>query len=662
MSILTIENLSKSYFSQQVLDNVSLSLDRGDRLGLIGHNGSGKTTLLRLISGLETPDNEEARIHIADGIIPAYLKQEFTSRTSDNNALEHPEFQTMLTKLRLLEEAMQKDPHNEQTLHEYARINAWFDSSGAWDYPHRLAQTAASLGLNPEKIKRDISTLSGGERMRLELATILVQNPDLILLDEPTNHLDVEATEWLEKELANSKSALIVVSHDRHFLDEVCNIICEINNGHLTIYRGNYSKFKDLQARERLRLSREEEKLEKEIKHEAEVVQTLYSHRKISSYHSRRKKLAKLNDSLKDLRDKTQRNSPQFKLRYLEEAEARPGRRLLISARDLSVQFPDASTKLFNPLDIDIYSGNKILFVGPNGCGKSNLLRALSAQNPYLQGDIRLDPSLRYANLDQTERFSDANLTVIETLMSYDDSLTYGRAREVLASYGFFDLELEKKVFNLSGGEKSRLALACILLQKPDLLFLDEPTNHLDINSSEILENALQTYQGTVIAVSHDRYFIEKIANQVFGFLGKEIKEFPHYQAYRNAVQATKLIEKAEDNTAAQIASPNENHQEISEMSFFDEVDHKIFPQLKNLPTPSKNRQVERQLRAQISEIMRNIEEEISELEIELADLEASFGQDDSAKLYEDYGKKQIRVEKLLDLYVKADEILEQFK
>ncbi|MDO5015634.1 MAG: ABC-F family ATP-binding cassette domain-containing protein [Eubacteriales bacterium] len=659
MSILSVENLNKSYFSKNVLKDVSFTLDRGDKLGLIGHNGSGKTTLLRLISGKEEADNEEARIHLAAGVIPAYLEQEFRADEGQLTALDHPEFQRLNEKRQALERAMAEHPNDERLLNEYAHLQAKYEAKGAWDYPYRLAQAAASLGLDPAKIGQKKASLSGGERMRLALATILIQEPDLILLDEPTNHLDLEASEWLEEKLASLKSTLIVVSHDRHFLDQVCNLTGELNTGKLTLYRGNYSTFKELQAKEQLRREREQSKLEKAIEHEEEVVQTLYSHRKIASYHSRQKKLAKLNDSLRELKEQNVRVSPKFKLRYLEEAAGMESKKLLISARALTIQFPDAEDELFHPLDLDIYSGDKILFCGPNGCGKTNLLKALSARNPYLQGEISLSPNLRYASLDQTQRFPDPTLTVIESLLSYEETLTSNQGREYLAGYSFYGLDLEKPVASLSGGEKSRLALAQILLQKPDLIFLDEPTNHLDISSSEILESALERYQGTIVAVSHDRYFIERIGEQIYGFVGREVRPFPRYNSYRRAVkQALSGTSEVDKETS----SKQNIKQEESGASLFTKEELALLPQLAKLPPRSNQRRTERQLRAQLAEAVRDIEVEIAALEDSTSDLSTQFGQVEGSEIYEEFARQHQRLENLYELYVKCGDLLGQLK
>ncbi len=663
MSLLTLNHVAKTYANQEVLRDVNLSLDRGDRLGLIGHNGSGKTTLLRLIAGKEDPDADKGRVHIADSVICQYLEQEFSQDDLDRDALEHPEFRALQEELAKLEAAMAQEPENSQLLARYAEINANFAAKGAWDYPYRLAQAAAGLGLSLEKVKRNRALLSGGERMRLALASLLVEDADLLLLDEPTNHLDIEAIEWLSIYLAQTKAAMIVVSHDRAFLDSVTNLTAELNHGKLTLYRGNYSQFKVIQSQDQLRLSREASKLQKAIDHESEVVQTLYSHRKIASYHSRQKKLEKLQDALTKVKEDAKVVTPRFKLTYLSEADpGKPGQ-LLISGQGVSVRFPDADEDLFEPVDIEIHSGQRILICGPNGCGKTNLLKCLAAENPYLVGDIRLLPGLRFASLAQWQRFEDQEQEVLTCLMAANDRLTPGQAQEVLAAYGFFHTDLQKRLKDLSGGEKSRLALACILQHQPDLLFLDEPTNHLDIRSSEILESALKDFKGTLVAVSHDRYFIQTLAEQVWGFLGREIQSFYSYPSYRQAVQAwQQQAAKAEKKGSDQADKPSDVLSGQAEGPHFSPSELKLWPDLAKLPWTNRSKQAERQVRAQGAAALRAMEKEIADLEASGAELEALFGKKDSQELYEQYGHQQIRLEGLLNLYIKLDEILDNYR
>lgn len=681
MSILTVENIHKSYFGKEILRGVSFSLDRGDRLALIGDNGSGKSTLLRIIAGKEKADPESGRVCLASTARPAMLEQELERGQSGSLALDDPEMQKLEQAFRRVEAAMAADPQNSRLLQEYTTLSAKFEALGAWDFEHNLAAALAGLGLEADVLGRPVSALSGGEQMRVKLARILVKEPDLLLLDEPTNHMDVAACEWLEAYLARYKGSLIVVSHDRRFLDRVATQIAELDEGKLSLFSGNYTDYLRIREENLFRLKKEEKKLRDQLDHESEVAQTMLSHRKMTSYHSREKKVRKLSEALTAIKSQTRQKRAPFSLKLIVNEDHGDPRRTLIEATNLSVQFPDSDVPLFKPLDLRIRGQEKKLIVGPNGCGKSNLIRALAAQNPWLTGDVRLSANLQMAFLDQWVRFADESLSVIEELRSRQD-LTVGQAREVLASFGFFDSDLEKKIQVLSGGEKSRLALSCILQENPELLFLDEPSNHLDIKSREILEKALENYKGSILAVSHDRYFIDRIAEEVWGYLDGGFRPFPTYDAYRRAVQAeaaataenkaanpfpeqkatvsakgekTPLSENKNSPSAqtAEKGSEPEFKQSGRVSLSFSSIELALLPQLKKIPLKPANKSEERRYRAQMSEALKQCEDEIALCEKQSAELESQFGQNDSSQLYEDYAKIHTRLEAMTELYFK---------
>lgn len=681
MSILTVENIHKSYFGKEILRGVSFSLDRGDRLALIGDNGSGKSTLLRIIAGKEKADPESGRVCLASTARPAMLEQELERGQSGSLALDDPEMQKLEQAFRRVEAAMAADPQNSRLLQEYTTLSAKFEALGAWDFERNLAAALAGLGLEADVLGRPVSALSGGEQMRVKLARILVKEPDLLLLDEPTNHMDVAACEWLEAYLARYKGSLIVVSHDRRFLDRVATQIAELDEGKISLFSGNYTDYLRIREDNLFRLKKEEKKLRDQLDHESEVTQTMLSHRKMTSYHSREKKVRKLSEALTAIKAQTRQKRAPFSLKLIVNEDHGDPRRTLIEATNLSVQFPDSDVPLFKPLDLRIRGQEKKLIVGPNGCGKSNLIRALAAQNPWLTGNVRLSANLQMAFLDQWVRFADESLSVIEELRSRQD-LTVGQAREVLASFGFFDSDLEKKIQVLSGGEKSRLALSCILQENPELLFLDEPSNHLDIKSREILEKALENYKGTILAVSHDRYFIDRIAEEVWGYLDGGFRPFPTYDAYRRAVQAeaaaaaeNKTTNPFPEKKAAASSQAEKNSlsgnknspsaqtaERGSEQEFkqsgrvslsFSSIELALLPQLKKIPLKPANKSEERRYRAQMSAALKQCEDEIALCEKQSAELESQFGQNDSSKLYEDYAKIHTRLEALTELYFK---------
>lgn len=665
MSILTVEHIKKSYFGKEILQDIDFRLDRGDHLALIGQNGCGKSTLLRIISGLEEADHDGGSVTLAQGTILAYLEQELGADCDTRYALADPELNRLELRFRELEAAMEIHPDDAELLKEYAEVSARFESLGAWDFHHKLSAAMAGLGLSEDVLNRPLTTLSGGERMRAALARILVREPDLLLLDEPTNHLDADACEWLEEFLMKYKGSVIAVSHDRRFLDRIATQTAEIRSGKLCLRRGNYTKFKQIEAEELFRLQKEEKKLTLAVEHESKAAQTMLSHRKMASYHSREKRVQKLSDTLNAVREKTHKGRSGFSLKLIVNDNDADPCRVLINAKGLSVKFEDSDTPLFQPADLVLSGRQKKLICGPNGCGKSNLIRALSGQNPFLIGDLYLSQGLRAAFLDQWARFEDEEMTVVEELMTRDDSLTQGKARELLASFAFYDTDIHKKISVLSGGEKSRLAMCCILRENPEILFLDEPTNHLDIQSREILEKALTDYPGTVLAVSHDRYFIDRLADEIWGFVGDTIRFFPNYEAYRRAVRSY-LQAQAEGAASAvrQEHLPAEAGSDVPEVQacpskqLWTAEEKRLLPELSKISALPKNRSAERRFKALLAEAVKNIENVITNTEAECTALEQRFGVEDSRELYEEYAALHQRCEQLYELYEKMGSYL----
>lgn len=653
MSILTLESINKSYMGKAVLEDINLSLERGGHLGLIGSNGTGKTTLLRIIAGVEEADGK-ARVQLASGTQIAYLQQELSDAESDALTLSDPEIARLEQKLRQLELEMEKSPENQELLGAYAKASANFEALGGWDFRYRLASALAGLGLSQESFSRPLHSLSGGERMRAALARILLRNPDLLLLDEPTNHLDSDAIEWLENYLSQFKGALIVVSHDRHFLDEVTEQTAQLRNRHLRLWSGNYTSFKAAEKEENIRLQNERKKLQQKLEHESEVAQTLLSHRKMVSYHSRERKVKKLSEELEELKKQNQKEKASLRLKFLANEDRGDPERVLIRAINLSVQFPDSETPLFQPIRLVICGREKLLICGPNGCGKTNLLKALAAENPYLQGDVYLSSGLRYAFMGQWSRFEDETKSVFDTLCDASNGASVQGVQSTLAQFGFYDNDLLKKTEDLSGGEKARLALACILMEKPDLLFLDEPTNHLDISSKEILESALKAYDGTIVAVSHDRYFIENIADRILGFTDEGPEFFESYRQYRQEMKrrsSLQAVKNGEDKAADKTLSPDAK-------SLFSPEARALFPDLNRVWTKSANKAESRRYRAWLKEQTRAVENAIAEAEAYSSELEARFSEDEGGKIYHEYAGQEEKINLMLELYGQLGDLL----
>ncbi len=535
MSLLSIEQIEHSYFGRKVLDGISLRLDRGERLALIGENGAGKTTLMRLIMGLEKPD--AGRIVLANQAIPAYLSQmQDVSEYAGASSLMNPQLARLEDELRTLEHEIAATAHqpaaHARALARYAERTAAFESLGGYDFPRRMNEALRGLGLEEDVILRPVASLSGGEKMRVALARMLLSEPDLLLLDEPTNHLDLDAMEWLERYLTAFKGAVLLISHDRTFIDHTATAVAELAGGHITVRPGNYTQFREIEAAEQYTVGRELKKMERELAHQKAVTQTMLSHRKMSSYHAREKVVAKMTEELGRIRERSSRPGQRLLFSFLPTASEGDPNRILLQADRLSRSFGDRL--LFRDATFHLRCGERLFLLGPNGCGKSTLLSILLGRLPADSGSVSLSSRSVFGLMSQEFSFPDESASILETLQSAYD-LDDGQARSLLARYGFRDIDVFKTVSVLSGGERARLYLCHLLLDRPDLLFLDEPTNHLDIRSREILESALLEYSGALLVVSHDRYLIERLATRVLGFIGAAVLPFDRYSDYSTA-------------------------------------------------------------------------------------------------------------------------------
>lgn len=534
MSILWADSISKSFQGREVLADLSFAIDAGDRVGLVGRNGSGKSTLLKLMTGELSPDR--GRIHRAYGVMTSMLDQRpLAWGHPDLGILENPEFIRMEARMKELERLIEKAGGEALDLlvQEFGRIQGDLEARGAYDYSARLARNLAGLGLTEAQMSQAYPTLSGGEQMRVSLGRLLLEPGDLLLLDEPTNHLDFDGLDWLQNYLTSRQSALVVVSHDRWFLDRVCDRILEVENKRLYSYRGNYTAAMEQKEARLARLDLTLDRLAGEIRRQEEVTQTMLSHRKMKSYHSREKVVRKLREDMEALRGE-KNPARQMSFNFLPAQAKRDKDRVLIEAMGLAKAF---DRPLFEGVDLVIRASDRIALLGPNGCGKTSLLKILLGREEADRGRIRLfgDPAIVF--MGQTLDFPDENLTVYQHLSS-SFSATETAIRSRLALFGFGPEAMVKKLSSLSGGERHRLYLASILEERPDLLVLDEPTNHLDIESRRLLEEALEAFPGAVITVSHDRTFIGAVAQRVLGFVGTDIGGYDSYQAWFHRYRA----------------------------------------------------------------------------------------------------------------------------
>ncbi|MBE5781933.1 MAG: ABC-F family ATP-binding cassette domain-containing protein [Clostridiales bacterium] len=532
MIILTIQNLHKAFGGNVVLKDVNMVLQDHQRMGLVGVNGCGKSTLLKILAGKEQADG--GSVSLAKGMKIGYMEQQYIAREGatvfeELQSVYEPVF-AMEEKMRALEARMAEVSDEKELIRlgdSYARLSDAFEKADGYAWRSLIHGVLSGLGFQKEQFDQPAHLLSGGELTRLCLAKLLLQKPDLLLLDEPTNHLDLAALDWLEKYLSEYSGALIVVSHDRYFLDHVCTHITELLLGVAEQYEGNYSRYMP-QRTERFEIRmRAWEQQQKLIAREEAIIARYKSfnrEKSIRAAESREKRLEKI--------ERLERPEDEHQVRFRFEANRRTGDDVL-SIQDFSKSFGDRI--LFSNVNINIRAGDRIALLGPNGIGKSTLLRCLIGELAPDTGFVRWGANVDMGYYDQQQKSLHPDKTVLDEVWDAFPRLEQSQVRGALGLFLFTGDDVFSPIRTLSGGEKGRVALTKLMLHKDNLLLLDEPTNHLDMDSREVLEDALDNFEGTILAVSHDRYFINRFATKVLVLGPDGVKEylgnFDDYQA-----------------------------------------------------------------------------------------------------------------------------------
>ena len=551
-SVLRLERVGKIYPTGEVLRDVTWEVKPGDRIGLVGVNGAGKSTQLRLIAGMEEASSGQIVKQGEPRI--AYLQQEFDvdpSRTvREELFLAFGEAAIVLDKQKKVELEMGSDraaadpDHLDELIHELGRLQTRFEGLHGYELDARIDKLLPTIGFKLVDAERLVADYSGGWQMRLALGKILLQDPDLLLLDEPTNHLDVETIDWLEGYLTEQKAALVVISHDRTFLDRVCNQIVSTERGISKAYLGNYTSHLEQKALEQEASQAAFERQQKEIAtQQAYIDRFRASATRSTQAKSREKQLDKVERVDAPVESVS---GPSFRFPQAPRSGA-----LVAVIDDMTHSYGE--NILFMEAELEVERGDRIAFVGPNGAGKSTLLRLIMGVETPDEGSARLGEHNIIANYfeqNQAEAL-DLNKTVIETMFEAVPDWTQTQVRSLLGSFCFSNDSVFKDVGKLSGGEKARLALALMLLSPCNLLVLDEPTNHLDIPAKQMLEDALCAYEGAALLVSHDRYFISRVANKIVEIRDGELMIYRGNYAY---YQDKKAEEKAEAETNRLIA------------------------------------------------------------------------------------------------------------
>ena len=552
--ILACQNISKSFGIKDVLKDVQFHIEEREKVALVGINGAGKSTLLKIIMGEETPDS--GQVILGKDKTIGYLAQQ------QEHSYQHTIYEEMLSvkqhiieldqKIRETEAAMKHAEGEalEALLNTYTRLNHTFEQENGYAYKSEINGVLKGLGFTEADYDTRISTLSGGQKTRVALGRLLLSRPDIILLDEPTNHLDMSSIAWLEGYLNNYDGAVLIVSHDRYFLDRIVTKVVELEFGISRVYNGNYSWY--AARREEIRASEMKAYLNQQadIRHQEEVIAKLKSfnrEKSIKRAESREKMLNRI-----EVLDKPQEVHDAMKIRLEPEVES--GNDVLL-VEHLSKAF--GSHVLFEDITIDIKRGERVALIGNNGTGKTTILKIINKYVPKDTGRIVLGSRVKIGYYDQEHQVLSPEKTIFQEISDAYPSLTNTRIRNVLAAFLFTGDDVFKKIEDLSGGEHGRVSLAKLMLSSANLLILDQPTNHLDITSKEILESALRSYTGTVFYVSHDRYFINKTATRILDLTGGHLNEYKgNYDYYLEKKELVEqLYEQGHSDTSTATAS-----------------------------------------------------------------------------------------------------------
>ncbi len=534
MSLLSCQNLSLAYAQRDILINASFDIAKGDKIGLIGSNGCGKTTLFKALCGQLEP--ADGKIIKASAVSIGFVEQH---ACADSELNVYDELLTVFSRLFEIE-AQLEDVHRRIELTdgkvaEYielqSALNEEYQSKGGLTYKNRAHSCLMGLGFTKEEEALPVSALSGGQRTKLSLGKLLLSEPDIMLLDEPTNHLDIKSVEWLEDFIAKSNSTVVIVSHDRYFLDKTTHRTLEISARRLYQGKGSYS---DYMKTKELRLEserREYEKAQIEIKRIEKMIEQQKQFNQERNYitiASKEKQIERIKATMPELPP----NEKTVKLRFSECVRA--GDEVLI-AENLKKVY-DGKT-LFSGVGMKIYRGEKVFILGPNGCGKTTLLGLIMNKIPKDDGLSRFGYNVSVGYFEQTQRALMSDKTVIGELYDRFPTKTVSELRGYLGAFNFRNDDIEKLMRDLSGGERARVALLILILKKPNFLILDEPTNHLDFRSREVLEEALAEYDGTILCVSHDRYFVNRLASKILYFDGEGVASYDgNYDDYLNVI------------------------------------------------------------------------------------------------------------------------------
>jgi ATP-binding cassette subfamily F protein 3 len=522
MAIASLTNIEKHFGKKVLFEKLDLTIYENERVGFIGDNGSGKSTLFKMLMGEVQPD--QGTVAISKSTKVGYLVQnpkfDLTNTVIDEAELGFAQLHDLAHRMRDLEHKMAETEGDalEKVLEKYQNVQHEFDLAGGYAWQHKMEATLLGVGLERDMWEKPVSVLSGGQRSRLALTKLLLSEPDLLLLDEPTNHLDLAAIEWLENYLSDFKGAVVLVSHDRFLLDRVATRIVWLTRAQINSYPGNYSSYVEQRELAELSQQRAYELQQKDIAKQEEFVRRFKAGQRSKEARGRETRLNRLKES----EDLVRKVDTQQKINLSLNTNQRAGDRVL-QVRELSKSFGDH--KLWDEISVEIARGERIGIIGHNGSGKTTLLKVLMGTEPATAGVVKWGANLSIAYYDQRLDMLNPKHTLMESIQE-GRAVSDKSAREVLAMMLFRTDDLPKTIELLSGGEKARVRLAQLLIERPNVLVLDEPTNHLDIASREALENTLSQFEGTILSVSHDRYFLDRTAERLWILTPEGMNDF----------------------------------------------------------------------------------------------------------------------------------------
>lgn len=636
MIAISVSNLSKSYGTDVILKGINFHLNEGDRVGLVGRNGAGKTTLLNMLLGELDPD--EGQVFISKNLNVGYLKQrenflmEGTVLGEAEKIFDH--LKKIEKEIEDLANAITKNSGDMNLIHRMDELQEEYGRKGGYTYKSEVIGILNSMAFTEEYYDKKISTLSGGERTRLALAMLLLSKPDILVLDEPTNHLDIGTLSWLEQYINQYRGTVIIVSHDRYFLDQTVNKIFEIENHKLTTYNGNYSTFLREKAKNREIYEKAYINQQKEIARQEEMIRIMKEHNTehlVKRAQSREKRL----DMIERL-DKPEALEGKIKIDFVQDFQSGSD---VIFAEDLAKSFGvlENKKKLFENVNLDIKRGEKICIVGANGIGKTTLLKILLEDISPDKGRVKLGHNVKLGYYDQGQMLLNPNNTVLEEMKDEYHLYSDTKMRGILGRFLFKGDDVFLKIRDISGGEKARLSLLKMMLSGANTLILDEPTNHMDIESKEVFEEALREFPGTAIIVTHDRYFLKKIPNRILEltpdgmveYLGK----YDYYLEKKNSIKSAK-----------QYMEEMRNDKDSSQKG-----DAKLRDEFNNLSSEEK-RALNKKLEAEARRIKRakeKLEIEMEEIEEKIEALQTEMMGEETKNDYELLGKLGTEIEKL---------------